>query len=554
MPAYRYKNGDRPLDGYTIEYALGRGGFGEVYFAKSDAGREVALKAVQNFEEIELRGIGHCMNLKSPHLVMIFDVRKGDDGIPWVIMEYVSGPSLREILDQSPGGIGVEQSVWFMRELCKGMAYLHDAGVVHRDLKPHNVFFEDGNVKIGDYSLSKAITNTHLSGHTSTVGSVHYMAPEISMGRYDKTVDVYALGVMMYEMLTGAPPYVGESMGEVLMKHLSASPDVSQIAEPFASVINKAMQREPSNRFASVSEMMQALSIDDASQYSLPPTSLSMIGQRASQQRKKRVEAKHPQPGLNLSDTFATPIGMRETREQTDSMPFERPVRPDMSSVGLWYRRKFIGPLQSDPVSIYIRLPIAWLACAFLVTIGCVAEDGNWFEGDIFLLSLGHTAFWAVMTWVMLSVFPRSDRKRWAVGTRILSMIPMFAVTLALATNHEIDEYIQVVGSMAFAMFIMDWRCYLAASRYPRVGLIRTLIMGGLAMTIGSIDDGENRFVMCGAMAMAAALVVQLVAPMGRSSPVPSTGSAEPDEDSSIVVAAFADSRPQEVLVDEVTL
>ena len=75
MPSFRYKHGDRPLDGFTVEHAVGRGGFGEVYLAVSDSGRPVALKAVQNFEDIELRGIGHCMNLKSPQLVTIFDVK-----------------------------------------------------------------------------------------------------------------------------------------------------------------------------------------------------------------------------------------------------------------------------------------------------------------------------------------------------------------------------------------------------------------------------------------------------------------------------------------------
>lgn len=195
MASFRYNKGDRPLDGYSIEYGLGRGGFGEVYFGVSDSGREVALKAVQNYEEIELRGISHCMNLKSPHLVTIFDVRHDAQGTPWVIMEYVSGPSLREVLDDKDArnGMGEDQALYFMRELIKGMRYLHDAGVVHRDLKPHNIFFEDGAVKIGDYSLSKAISNTHQTGHTTTVGSVHYMAPEIGEGKYNKAVDVYAL-------------------------------------------------------------------------------------------------------------------------------------------------------------------------------------------------------------------------------------------------------------------------------------------------------------------------------------------------------------------------
>src|SRR5438093_4957121 len=104
MWTFQYKNGDRPLEGFTIQRAAGRGGFGEVYYALSDSGREVALKVVQAYEQIEIRGIGQCMNLKSPHLVTVFDVKEGSetDGHPIVIMEYVSGPSLRELLDQAP--------------------------------------------------------------------------------------------------------------------------------------------------------------------------------------------------------------------------------------------------------------------------------------------------------------------------------------------------------------------------------------------------------------------------------------------------------------------
>src|SRR5947207_11467656 len=117
MWQFQYKHGDRPLEGYTIQRAAGRGGFGEVYYAVSDAGREVALKAVQGYEQIELRGISQCMNLKSPHLVTIFDVRYNDAGKPFVIMEYVSGPSLRELLDASPGGMGAHKAAFFLREI-----------------------------------------------------------------------------------------------------------------------------------------------------------------------------------------------------------------------------------------------------------------------------------------------------------------------------------------------------------------------------------------------------------------------------------------------------
>ena len=164
MAIYRYQHGDRPLDGFTIQHGLGRGGFGEVYYAVSDAGREVALKAVQNYEDIELRGIKHCMNLKHPQLVSIFDIKHTHDGLPFVVMEYIDGPSLRDILDSHPDGLGAAKAAFFLQEIIKGLAYLHDCGVVHRDLKPHNVFYENGVVKIGDYSLSKAISTSHRSG------------------------------------------------------------------------------------------------------------------------------------------------------------------------------------------------------------------------------------------------------------------------------------------------------------------------------------------------------------------------------------------------------
>src|SRR4051812_13436967 len=151
MWTFQYKHGDRPLDGYTIERAAGRGGFGEVYYAISDAGRQIALKAVQGYEQIELRGISQCMNLKNPHLITIFDVRYNDAGRPFVIMEFVAGPSLRQLLDESPSGLGQQKSAFFLREIGKGLSFLHDNGIVHRDLKPANIFYENGYVKIGDY-------------------------------------------------------------------------------------------------------------------------------------------------------------------------------------------------------------------------------------------------------------------------------------------------------------------------------------------------------------------------------------------------------------------
>ncbi len=171
--------------------------------------------------------------MKSPNLVSIFDVVKNVDGECFVIMEYVSGPSLRDMLIAEPEGLGTEKATFFLREIARGLSYLHERGIVHRDLKPGNIFYEEGYVKIGDYGLSKFIAASAAGAQTQSVGTVHYMAPEVGSGRYSSSIDIYALGVILYEMLLGKVPFEGQSTGEVLMKHLMEQPEVDQLPQPF---------------------------------------------------------------------------------------------------------------------------------------------------------------------------------------------------------------------------------------------------------------------------------------------------------------------------------
>src|SRR5437867_172966 len=256
---FRYHHGDRPLDGYTILRGIGRGGFGEVYYAVSDGGREVALKVIQQNHDIELRGVRHCINLKTPHLISIFDVKTNADGIPFVVMEYVAGSSLRDLISGAPAGMAPDKAVFLAREIGKGLSYLHDRGIVHRDLKPENIFYEDGYVKIGDYGLSKYISVSRQSGQTISVGTVHYMAPEIGSGNYHHGIDIYALGIILFELLTGNVPFNGDSMGEILMKHLSMEPDVSPLPPPFQPIVRKALAKKPAERYGSVKEMVDEI-------------------------------------------------------------------------------------------------------------------------------------------------------------------------------------------------------------------------------------------------------------------------------------------------------
>ena len=256
---FTYASGARPLEGYTIKRGIGQGGFGEVYYALSDGGKEVALKLVRRNMSIEVRGVKQCLNLKHPNLIDLYDIKHDDSDNTWVVMEYVAGECMEDTVERHPDGMSEDEALRWMHGVCAGVAYLHDRGIVHRDLKPGNIFCDEGIVKIGDYGLSKFISASRRSGQTESVGTVHYMAPEVANGRYGKEIDVYALGIMLYEVITGRVPFEGESIGEVLMKHLTAQPDLSELKEPYRTIVGRALEKDPEKRLTSVTELIAAL-------------------------------------------------------------------------------------------------------------------------------------------------------------------------------------------------------------------------------------------------------------------------------------------------------
>ncbi|MEM8680318.1 MAG: serine/threonine-protein kinase, partial [Planctomycetota bacterium] len=262
VPKFSLPSGSRPLDGFTIKRGIGAGGFGEVYFATTDGGKDVAIKRIQRNLDIELRGVRQCLNLKHPNLVALFDIKYDDSEQAWVVMEYVGGESLQQVIERNPNGMPLETvNAWF-DGITAGVAYLHDCGIVHRDLKPGNIFLDQTAVKIGDYGLSKFISCSRRSGQTQSVGTFHYMAPEIGQGRYGKEIDIYALGIMLYEMLTGSVPYDGESSQEIIMKHLTAQPELDKVPSTYRHAIETALSKDPSQRYSHVGEMRDALQLD----------------------------------------------------------------------------------------------------------------------------------------------------------------------------------------------------------------------------------------------------------------------------------------------------
>jgi len=552
MQKYQYQHGDRPLEGYTIERAAGRGGFGEVYYAVSDGGREVAIKAVQNYEQIELRGISHCMNLKSPHLVTIFDVKYNDRNEPFVIMEYVSGPSLRDLLTESPHGLGVQKAAFFLREIAKSLTYLHECGIVHRDLKPSNIFYENGYVKVGDYGLAKAISASRHSGHTITVGTVHYMAPEIGAGSYNRSIDIYALGVLLYEMLTGDVPFMGSSPAEILMKHMTNAPEVNNIDEPFAHVVKKALAKDPADRYQTIQEMVEDLFgsehiRDSVSHFS--PDELSVVAERVA---AKANIIETPRPVKHRAEVAAEPtreVGQevkdaaRQAAEQNkdvgreiadtaqrfaqqaDAVGQKVADRVD-AEAGKLLGTKMHIPGITDPVAPHQRRTLAFLAMTF-IAVGASMLYGPR-NGRFVPMAIGVFVMIAVCSKTILYSY-----RRWFVNLEPESQWISKLATCGLAAllTSIVAGFVGMVGhfkgigapsegmqlwlSLAIPMLLVDWRRISSPQRSKRLSLGSAVWIGLLGAVSAAIFGQEA--IMIAAVLAGTSLVVQAYSTFGST-------------------------------------
>ncbi len=260
-------------DRYRFERKLGSGGMADVWLAEDqELGRRVAVKILheryandEQFVERFRREATHAAGLSHPNIVSIYD-RGVADGSYYIVMEYIEGRTLKELV-VTRGPCPVPVAISYTRQILAALRYAHKNGIIHRDIKPHNVLVDrEGRVKVADFGIARAGAS-EMTEAGSIVGTAQYLSPEQARGApVDESSDLYSTGIVLYELLTGTVPFTGETPVEIAMKHLSQTPAAPSTRRPeiprdLDLVVLRALAKEPSDRYRSASELDRDLEL-----------------------------------------------------------------------------------------------------------------------------------------------------------------------------------------------------------------------------------------------------------------------------------------------------
>jgi eukaryotic-like serine/threonine-protein kinase len=303
---------------YRLESKLGSGGMSTVYLAMDEVlDRPVAIKLLhreisEEADQLERfrREARAAARLSHPNLVGVIDAGE-DDGRPYIVFEYIEGRTLKRRL-QEEGRLPVDEAVAYAIEIGRGLIAAHARKLVHRDVKPQNVLIDpDGRAKVTDFGIARSLEQQGMTATGRVLGTTDYVSPEQAMGEdVDERSDVYSLGVVLYEMLTGDVPFRAETQVGVAMKHVNEPmPDVQarrpEVSASVAAVVDRSTTKDPRDRYSTVAEMVrdleQTLEVEAARRGGTSGEATSVLDSVPTHQRRLGGRRRISGPGIALA-------------------------------------------------------------------------------------------------------------------------------------------------------------------------------------------------------------------------------------------------------------
>jgi serine/threonine protein kinase/beta-lactam-binding protein with PASTA domain len=353
---------------YEIITRIGGGGMALVYKAHDILlNRKVAVKILrQQFVHDEdfirrfRREAQSAAALSHPNVVSIYDVGQEDE-THYIVMEYVEGHNLNEII-QERAPLQIDEAVRIASQICDALEHAHHNQIIHRDIKPHNILIgKNGRVKVTDFGIARAVTSSTITQTGSVVGSVHYFSPEHAKGiNTGEKSDLYSLGIVIYQMLTGKLPFLGESPISVALKHLQETFEEPRVINPYIpqsveNIILRAMRKNPNERYASANEMLGDLETCLKAERLKEPK--AVFSSDIPDFDETRVM---PAIRGSIADTLAAPAGVNRMEKTTTVDSDTGSNRWDSRGLDEPRKRKWIKPVVTVATTLMIIALIYW--------------------------------------------------------------------------------------------------------------------------------------------------------------------------------------------------